>query len=69
MTIQEQRTADHDDDIITELSEDEFRAAAYAALDRLGLTYAQLREMARRREFSSAQAQSLWVSIGGALDL
>ncbi|WP_327401998.1 hypothetical protein OG194_18860 [Streptomyces sp. NBC_01288] len=69
MTIQEQRTSDHDDDVITELSEDEFREAAYAALNRLGITYAQLREMARRRDFSSAQAQSLWVSIGGALDL
>lgn len=69
MTIQEQRTSDHDDDIITELSEEEFREAAYAALDRLGLTYAQLRDMARQRNFSTAQAQSLWVSIGGALDL
>lgn len=69
MTIQEQRTADHDDDVITELSEEEFREAAYAALDRLSLTYAELRDMARRRDFSSAQAQSLWVSIGGALDL
>lgn len=69
MTIQEQRTSDHDEDIVTELTEEEFREAAYAALDRLGLTYAQLRDMARRRDFSSAQAQSLWVSIGGALDL
>jgi hypothetical protein len=69
VTIQEQRTSDHDDDVITELSEEEFREAAYAALDRLGLTYSQLRDMARRRDFSSAQAQSLWVSIGGALDL
>ncbi|MET8493239.1 MULTISPECIES: hypothetical protein [unclassified Streptomyces] len=69
MTIQEQRTADHDEDVVTELSEEEFREAAYAALDRLGLTYTQLRDMARRRDFSSAQAQSLWVTIGGALDL
>jgi hypothetical protein len=69
MTIQEQRSSNHDDDVITELNEEEFREAAYAALDRLGLTYAQLRDMARRRDFSSAQAQSLWVSIGGALDL
>ncbi|MGW5173172.1 hypothetical protein ACWERY_02240 [Streptomyces sp. NPDC004082] len=68
MTIQEQRAAEYDD-VITEVSEEEFREAAYAALDRLGLTYAQLRDMARRRDFSSAQAQSLWVSIGGALDL
>ncbi|MFF9285429.1 hypothetical protein [Streptomyces griseosporeus] len=69
MTIQEQRTSDHDEDVVTELTEEEFREAAYAALDRLGLTYAQLRDMARRRDFSSAQAQSLWVTIGGALDL
>lgn len=69
MTISEQRTSDHDDDVITEVSEEEFRQAAYAALDRLGLTYAQLRDMARRRDFDSAQAHSLWVSIGGALDL
>lgn len=69
MTISEQRTSDHDEDIVTELTEEEFREAAYAALDRLGLTYAQLRDMARRRDFNSAQAQSLWVSIGGALDL
>ncbi|MFD3310264.1 hypothetical protein [Streptomyces sp. NPDC058694] len=68
MTIQEQRSAEYDD-IITELTEDEFREAAYAALDRLGLNYAQLRDMASRRDFSSAQAQALWVSIGGALDL
>ncbi|MER5210513.1 hypothetical protein ABT063_08030 [Streptomyces sp. NPDC002838] len=68
MTIQEQKAAEYDD-IITELSEDEFRAAAYEALDRLGLTYAQLRDMAERRNFSTAQAQALWVSIGGALDL
>lgn len=69
MTMQEQRQVDHDDDVITEVSQEEFREAAYAALDRLGLTYAELRQMARRRDFSSAQAQSLWVSIGGALDL
>ncbi|QQM45149.1 hypothetical protein [Streptomyces liliifuscus] len=69
MTIQEQRAADHDEDIITELSEAEFREAAYAALDRLGITYAQLHDMASRRDFSSAQAHSLWVTIGGALDL
>ena len=68
MTIQEQRTTEYDD-IITELSEDEFRAAAYEALERLGLTYTQLRDMARHRNFSTAQAQALWVSIGGALDL
>lgn len=69
MTIQEQRHADHDDDVITEVTQEEFQEAAYAALDRLGITYAQLRDMARQRNFTSAQAHSLWVSIGGALDL
>ncbi|MFJ6566586.1 hypothetical protein ACIQNU_04150 [Streptomyces sp. NPDC091292] len=69
MTIQEQWTTDHDDDIITELTFEEFQAAALAALERLGLTYAELREQARNRNFSSAEAHSLWVTIGGTLDL
>lgn len=42
MDFQEQCTSGRDDDVITELSEEEFREAAYAALARLGLTYAQL---------------------------
>src|SRR5690606_29758439 len=54
------------DDVVTELTEAEFHDAAGKALARLGLTYAELEDQARRRDFSSAQARSLWVTIGGA---
>lgn len=57
-----------DDDIVTEVTEAEFLTAARAALARLGLTYAELEDQARRRDFTSAQAHSLWVSIGEAVD-
>lgn len=56
-----------DDDVVVEVTEAEFHAAAAAALARLGLTYAELEDQARRRDFTSAQAHSLWVSIGGAI--
>jgi hypothetical protein len=58
-----------DDDVIIELSAEEFRTAAQRALAELGLTYAELREQARRRDFSSAQAHVLWVSIGDTVNL
>lgn len=57
-----------DDDVVVEVTEAEFHASARTALARLGLTYAQLEDQARRRNFTSAQAQSLWVSIGGAVN-
>lgn len=57
-----------DDDIVIEVTEAEFHAAASKALARLGLTYAQLEDQARRRDFTTAQAHSLWVSIGGAIN-
>ncbi|PKT67569.1 hypothetical protein CW362_39825 [Streptomyces populi] len=57
-----------DDDVVIEVTEAEFHAAARASLARLGLTYAELEDQARRRNFTSAQAQSLWVSIGGAVN-
>ncbi|MEU1559483.1 hypothetical protein ABZ504_03055 [Streptomyces mirabilis] len=60
--------ADDSDDVVTEVTEAEFHAAASAALARLGLTYAELEDQARRRDFSTAQAHSLWVSIGGAIN-
>ena len=56
------------DDVITEVTEAEFHAAARASLAELGLTYAELEDQARRRDFVSSQAQSLWVSIGGAVN-
>lgn len=54
------------DDAVTELTETESRLAVQAALARLGLTYAELKDQARRRNFTSAQANSLWMLIGGA---
>lgn len=62
---------DHDDDIddvVIEVTEAEFHAAVSASLARLGLTYAELEDQARRRDFISAQAQVLWVSVGGAVN-
>lgn len=63
-TVTETVTAD----VVTEVTEAEFHVAAGAALARLGLSYAQLEDQARRRDFTSAQAHSLWVSIGGAIN-
>jgi hypothetical protein len=60
-------TDDDPDDVVIEVTEAEFHEAAAAALARLGLTYPQLEGQARRRDFTSAQAHSLWVSIGGAV--
>jgi hypothetical protein len=50
---------------VIELSGPEYRAAVRKALRSLGLSYNELRDQARRREFSSPQAQMLWVAIGG----
>lgn len=59
----------HDpDDVVIEVTEAEFHAAVRTSLARLGLTYAELEDQARRRDFASAQAQVLWVSIGGAVN-
>ncbi|GLP71069.1 hypothetical protein TUSST3_76890 [Streptomyces sp. TUS-ST3] len=57
-----------DGDIVIEVSEAEFHDAVRTSLARLGLTYAELEDQARRRDFTSAQAQVLWVSIGGAVN-
>ncbi|MFI6347682.1 hypothetical protein [Streptomyces sp. NPDC050560] len=69
MTVVEQWTADHDDETVIVVTEEEFLAAARRALDDLGLTYAELKDQARRHDFTSAQAHALWVSIGGTVDL
>lgn len=57
-----------DDDVVIEVTEAEFHAAVRTSLARLGLAYAELEDQARRRDFTSAQAHSLWVSIGGAVN-
>jgi hypothetical protein len=56
------------DDVVIEVTEAEFHAAASTSLARLGITYAELEDQARRRDFSTAQAHSLWTSIGGAVN-
>ncbi|MFE5189210.1 hypothetical protein [Streptomyces sp. NPDC056628] len=62
--------APHDDfdDVVTVVSEVEWHDGVRTALARLGLTYAELEDQARRRDFISAQAQVLWVSIGGTVN-
>lgn len=61
-------TVTDDDDVVIEVTTEEFHAAVRTSLARLGLTYAELEDQARRRDFTSAQARSLWVSIGGAVN-
>lgn len=60
--------ANDPDDVLIEVTSEEFHAAVRTSLARLGLTYAELEDQARRRDFTSAQAHSLWVSIGGAVN-
>ncbi|MFJ6293231.1 hypothetical protein ACIQJX_07705 [Streptomyces griseoviridis] len=55
------------DGTVIEVTEAEWHDGARTALARLGLTYAQLEDQARRRDFTSAQAQVLWVSIGDTI--
>jgi hypothetical protein len=54
------------DDAIT-LTREEWEDAAKAHLDRLGLTYVELEQMAQMAHFTSAAARRLWVLIGGTL--
>ncbi|MFM9652786.1 hypothetical protein ACKI1S_42635 [Streptomyces galilaeus] len=56
------------DDVVTEVTEAEWHDGARAALAQLGLTYAELEDQARRRDFTSAQAHSLWTSIGNTVN-
>jgi hypothetical protein len=54
------------DDVVIEVTREEWLAGARRALAKLGLTYAELERQARDRggNFVSAQAHVLWVSIG-----
>lgn len=65
--VPEEPQSDDTDDVVIEVTEAEFHAAVRTSLARLGLTYAELEDQARRRDFTSAQAHSLWTSIGGAV--
>jgi hypothetical protein len=47
------------------MSAAEWKSAVQRALAELKLTYDQLAEQARTRNFSSVEAMKLWVAIGG----
>lgn len=49
---------------VIEMNPTEWRDAVNRALKRLGLTYDELADQARHREFSSIEARKLWVAIG-----
>lgn len=49
---------------VTEMNPAEWKEAMQRALDRLHLTYQQLADMARQRDFTSLEARKLWVAIG-----
>ena len=50
---------------VIELSRAEYERTVKAELRRLGLTYGQLAEQARTRQFMSEDARRLWLAIGG----
>lgn len=58
-----------DDDVIIEVTYEEWLDGVRRALAGLGLTYAELERQARDRggNFESAQAHRLWFSIGGTV--
>lgn len=55
------------DDAVTTLSQAEWCEAAERALERVGLTYAELAAQAETDNFTSTAAQKLWYLIGGTL--
>lgn len=61
MSIQARPTPDVE---VTTLTADEWDASVQRALERLNLTYAELAEQARRRDFTSIEARRLWLAIG-----
>ncbi|MFE2794591.1 hypothetical protein ACWF62_17685 [Rhodococcus sp. NPDC054953] len=63
----EQWAPEHDDDDVIIVSDEDFRSQAMESLAALGLTYEELAQQAEQRDFSSARAHALWVSIGGTI--
>lgn len=47
------------------LTPNEWRAAVQRELDSLGLTFDDLADMSRRRDFTTLEARKLWLAIGG----
>lgn len=58
-----------DDDVIIEVTYEEWLAGVRRGLANVGLTYRELERQARDRggNFVSAQAHVLWVSVGGTV--
>jgi hypothetical protein len=50
--------------VVTVLNGEEWDRRVQESLDALGLTYEELANMARRRDFVSIEAHKLWYSIG-----
>lgn len=51
---------------VIKLSRAEYDRTVKAELRRLGLSYNQLAEQARTRQFTSEDARRLWLAIGGS---
>jgi hypothetical protein len=51
---------------VIKLSRAEYKRTVKAELQRLGVTYDQLAEQARTRQFMSEDARRLWLAIGGS---
>lgn len=51
---------------VIRLSRAEYNRTVKAELRRLGITYDQLAEQARTRQFASEDARRLWLAIGGS---
>ena len=58
-----------DEDVVIEVTREEWLDGVRRALDEVGLTYAELERQARHNggDFVSAQAHRLWFSIGGTV--
>lgn len=60
--------AQQDDDIqVVRLTPNRQRRAIDAALSELDLTRDQIREQARKGQFSSIRARQLWMATGGSI--
>lgn len=53
-----------EDETVMMASEDDLRQAVRGALQRCGLTYAELATQARSGRFENVQARMAWVAIG-----
>lgn len=52
---------------LTVMTAEEWDAAKQAALNKLGCTYDELEDMARRRDYATLEHRKLWVVIGRSL--